>query len=118
MDILQDLADAFAVGRGMDVLTIQLRDAGHLSASQGLQMTGTTLMTADDNGDPLELSMEAQAFVVAFVPPEPTLTRDERLLAAVDAAKVAVTGGAFTPQQAATLQAVFDGLGAAISESP
>jgi hypothetical protein len=47
--------------------------------------------------------------------PAPEPTRDERLLEAVDQAKTAVAGGAFTQQQAATLAAVFDGLGQAIT---
>lgn len=42
-------------------------------------------------------------------------SRDDRLMVAVEQAKVAVEGGAFTKQQAATLAAVFDGLGAAIT---
>lgn len=52
--------------------------------------------------------------------PEPEPSRDERLLAAVDAAKAAVTGGkVFSAEQAAVLSAVFDGLGKAITgEAP
>lgn len=47
-------------------------------------------------------------------------TRDDRLLAAVDAAKTAVAGGkVFSAEQAAVLSAVFDGLGRAITgEAP
>lgn len=43
------------------------------------------------------------------------LSRNQRLLDAVAYAKTAVAGGAFTQQQAATLSAVFDRLGAAIA---
>lgn len=52
--------------------------------------------------------------------PEDGPSRDERLLAAVDAAKAAVTGGkVFSAEQAAVLSAVFDGLGRAITgEAP
>lgn len=52
--------------------------------------------------------------------PEPEPSRDERLLAAVDAAKAAVTDTkVFTARQAAVLSAVFDGLGKAITgEAP
>ncbi len=48
--------------------------------------------------------------------PEPEPSLDERLLAAVDAAKAAVTDTkVFTARQAAVLSAVFDGLGKAIT---
>ena len=48
--------------------------------------------------------------------PEPEPSRDERLLAAVDSAKTAVTASkSFTAEQAAVLSAVFDGLGKAIT---
>lgn len=48
--------------------------------------------------------------------PEPEPTRDDRLLAAVDAAKTAVSHSkSFTAEQAAVLSAVFDGLGKAIT---
>lgn len=52
--------------------------------------------------------------------PEDGPSRDERLLAAVDAAKTAVTASkSFTAEQAAVLPAVFDGLGSAITgEAP
>jgi hypothetical protein len=69
MQISQALADAFAAHRGLDPLTAQLRTAGHLSASQGLQVDGRMLVTSDAAGNPLELSSAAQALVTAFVPP-------------------------------------------------
>lgn len=48
--------------------------------------------------------------------PEPAPSRDEQLLAAVDAAKAAVAvGKVFSAEQAAVLAAVFDGLGKAIT---
>ena len=52
--------------------------------------------------------------------PEPEPSLDERLLAAVDSAKTAVTASkSFTAEQAAVLAAVFDGLGKAITgEAP
>jgi hypothetical protein len=72
MQISQQMADAFEASPGdLDILTTQLKGAGQLDSTQGLQRTGTMLLTADANGDPLELSAGAQTFVGAFVPPEP-----------------------------------------------
>jgi hypothetical protein len=82
---------------------------------RGLGTDGDRLYTYDEAGVEVDdLPAGAQAVIDAHVP-VPLLTRDERLLAAVDTAKAAVGAGAFTPTQAATLQAVFDGLGAAIT---
>lgn len=76
-------------------------------------------------GESTEVEMtvaELSIFEAQRAQPEPEIgaTRDERLLAAVDAAKAAVTGGkVFSAEQAAVLSAVFDGLGRAITgEAP
>jgi hypothetical protein len=91
--------------------------AAGVAMPHNLGQDGDDLHTYDDDGVNLDLPAGAQAVIDAHVPPAPPMTRDERLLAAVDTAKAVVGAGAFTPTQAATLQAVFDGLGAAITES-
>lgn len=81
---------------------------------------GDELIAYDADGKPIAWSAEAVVIVEAHRPPAPELTRDERLLAAVDSAKTAVAESkVFTAEQAAVLSAMFDGLGKAITgEAP
>lgn len=51
------------------VLTADLVAAGHIAPEHGLSLDATTLMTADGNGNRVDLTAAAQAFVTAWVPP-------------------------------------------------
>ena len=93
-----------------------LRDDGAEEPKLRVEGIGTTVhLTVPDDADERAIA----AVVDAHEPkpaPESGPTRDERLLAAVDQAKEAVTtSGQFTQAQAAVLSAVFDGLGQAIT---
>jgi hypothetical protein len=104
-------------GKRVDLvqLAAELTAAG--VQNRALGQDGDDVHSYDASGAYEDLPAGAAAVIAAHVPTAAPPTRDERLLAAVDAAKAAVGAGAFTPTQAATLQAVFDGLGAAITES-
>ena len=104
---------------GKTVDLIKLRDeltaAGIVVSALGT--AGDDLFTYDEKGEAAPLPLRAAAVIAAHVPPGPSSepTRDERLLAAVDQAKVAVKAGPFTKDQSDVLAAVFDGLGQAIT---
>jgi hypothetical protein len=69
MQISSELADALRPQ--FQALSADLAAAGYIIADHGLMLEGTTLVTSDDDGNPEELSEPAQAFVLAYTPPEP-----------------------------------------------
>lgn len=89
------------------------RDGCEILAIDGKTYAAIKAALSESNGGIL-LSERGAVSALPHIEPEGVLTQDERLLAAVECAKTAVDGGAFTAQQAETLARIFDGLGAAI----
>jgi hypothetical protein len=67
MQITTALRDALA-GRH-HLLTAALEQAGHLPAGRGLSLDDRTLETSDADGNRVDLSPAAQAFVNGYTPP-------------------------------------------------
>lgn len=67
MQITPALRDA--LGGRVHLLTAALEQAGHLPAGRGLSLDGTTLLTADAQGNRVDLTPAAQTFVSGYAPP-------------------------------------------------
>jgi hypothetical protein len=67
MNIPAALRDA--LGGRVDPLAAALEAAGHLPPARGLNLNDRTLLTSDANGNLIELSQPAQAFVNGYTPP-------------------------------------------------
>lgn len=74
MNISAALRDA--LGGRVSPLSTALEAAGHLESGRGLNLNDRTLLTSDANGNRVELSPAAQAFVNGYTPPAPPAAPD------------------------------------------
>ena len=114
MNISNALADA--IRPRLHLLAAALEQDGHLPDGRGLSLDGSDLWTSDEDGNRVDLSPAAQAFINVYTPPalpaspnwgNDLLTDDEviaQAAAIVDGLKA--YRGLATPTAAQTTQAV------------